>query len=192
MTFNAILTQVVLWGLLAIAVAIALLGAWVLIAKWRKGSLAVSLDQPDYRLGQVIEGELRIKARQAIDYQAITITLTCSEITRVRQQDGSDDQHVTVLYEDCQKLAGQGQIQSKRELPLAFRISLPGHLGERPGLGPIELGKELGKELPPALAAAGKLLLRSRHPPTVEWSIRALVEARGVDLSKTLLLSVEA
>ena len=187
MTINAILTRIVLWGLAALGVGLCLFGAWVVVARWYKGSLSVSLDRPDYRLGQVIRGELRIKARHVIDYQAVTVTLTCRETTTVQQKDGSDD-HVTTLYEDRLVVAGQGQIQRSRELPLRFQLSLPERLGSAPGLGPIDLGKAL----PPAFATVAGHLVKGRHPPTVEWSIRAVVDATGVDLAKTFRLSVKS
>ena len=146
---------------IVVFVVVGLIFGVMQIAKSRKGSMVISIQQADIRDGGKISGTVRIKPRKTLMAQRLTLVLVCQESwEEVRSgSDGYDETRTESRERHSQTLTiGETmELVAGKDQEIPFELQLPESIPRK----------------------------RSRRAGRLRWKLSANLDLEGIDLDAT-------
>lgn len=140
-----------------------------------KGSIKIRLPKISYVPGEVVKGKIRLHAKQAIVGSELVVCLVAKEVTKQYDSDGDKTVRECEIYRDGILLAGPTQYSKGFIKDYVFELGLPSP--EDPIMIKPSLSQTVASVVIKAVIGRGRGQL--------VWSVEAILDAEGVDLSGT-------
>lgn len=160
--------------LIAGAVIAAGAAAGYYIARYLKGSIALSLPRTAFNPGEQIEGSFQLLTRKEVNGNNLTAVLVATETTRERGYNGKTRTHTREIYRSGQTLEQARVYPAGYSAAYQFKIPVPGEqsLGGTDSI----LGQAFNM-----LNSFGR---------RISWRVEVRLDAEGVDLASSKSVSV--
>ena len=164
----------------AVVVALAFLGLF--IAARMKGKLVLALNKGGYAPGEIINGDLQLITKRAIEGNRLFVALVGYEEVRRRVTDSDGKDEIKTerheVYRDELDLIGAGHMPAGTEKSLPFQLGTPNLRA-----GEANPGGLIG-------AAAGALGSMMGTGRKMIWEVQARYDVKGVDLKTKKRITV--
>lgn len=165
------------WILIVIAVVVLGFVGYGM-ARRARGSIELSLPQTAFEPGETIRGSFVLHTKKPIEARRLVVSLTASEVTKTRQQDGKTRSRSTQVFRDERTLEGEKAYPPDTRETHEFEIDVPNP--EQP--------EALDSPIGAGMSTALRALSRSRT--YLRWRLEVRLVAKGIDLVTAKQVSV--
>lgn len=155
-----------IWIIILVVIFFAII-IWIIVARKQKGRLEIIIHQDDFKIGDTIQGEIKIQAKKTIEAQKLVITLACDETSNDIDMDNSMSQSQTKrIYEENKELHQEKNYMTWEWETFKFQLTIPKEEDPK---------SKLGK----AMKKASKFFSNKKITRKVE----SRLHAKGLDLT---------
>ncbi len=150
------------------------------IFSYLKGSVKLSLENTSASRGESIKGSLALNAKKAIEGNGLSVWLIAHEKTDTRDSEGEKRTRSREIYRDTVNLESSKDYPAGFSDEYAFEFKIPDSSEE-------DISES--SSLDQAAQFIGKLINNERK--YIEWSIKARLDAKGIDLQTSRQVFVD-
>jgi hypothetical protein len=147
------------------------------IARFMRGSIALSLPKTCYNPGDTITGIFDLHTKKALQGNKLVVRLIGVQITRTHEN-GKSRTRTREIYRDEVLVEKSKTYTAGSKATYSFEIAAPNYGGQ----------KNINSAAGQVLATAFTLL--SDRSTKLKWKVEARLDAKGVDLAKAVSVSI--